>query len=131
MLLLRLPACQTLEDSAATPTTSSLDRAPRARPDDGKDRKTITPDATPADKTRSETVYMEGTGRFVGEQPVRARPLAGAPDNDAVTLNLVNVPAPQAAKTVLGDMLGIKYSVDPGIERKITIQTPTPVPHHL
>ncbi len=70
---------------------------------------------------------MEGTGRFVGEQRVRARALAGAPDDDGVTLNLVNVPAPQAAKTVLGDMLGIKYTVDPGIEGKITIQTPNPV----
>lgn len=33
----------------------------------------------------------------------------------------------QAAKTVLGDILGVKYTVDPGIEGKITIQTPKPV----
>jgi general secretion pathway protein D len=128
MLLLSLPACQTLEDGVATSALSGgWDRAPRARPDDGRGPKTTPLDATSADKTRSETVYMEGTGRFVGEQPARARPLAGARDDDAVTLNLVNVPAPQAAKTVLGDMLGIKYTVDPGIEGKITIQTPNPV----
>jgi general secretion pathway protein D len=35
--------------------------------------------------------------------------------------------SPQAAKTVLGDILGVKYIVDPGIEGKITIQTPKPV----
>jgi general secretion pathway protein D len=39
----------------------------------------------------------------------------------------VNVPAPRAAKTVLGDILAVKYTVDPGIEGKITIQTPKPV----
>ena len=44
-----------------------------------------------------------------------------------MALNLVNVPAPQAAKTVLGDILGVKYTVDPSIEGKITIQTPNPV----
>ena len=37
------------------------------------------------------------------------------------------MPAPQAAKTVLGDILSVKYTVDPGIEGKITIQTPKPV----
>ena len=44
-----------------------------------------------------------------------------------MTLNLVNVPAPQAAKTVLGDILGVKYTVDPSIEGEITIQAPNPV----
>jgi general secretion pathway protein D len=34
---------------------------------------------------------------------------------------------PQAAKTVLGGILGARYTVDPGIEGKITIQTPKPV----
>jgi len=40
--------------------------------------------------------------------------------------NLVNVPAPQAAKTILGDILAVKYTVDPGIEGKVAIQTPKP-----
>jgi general secretion pathway protein D len=106
ILLLSVPACQTLDDGVATPAlTNSWDRAPRARLDDGKGRKNLPVDATAADKTPGDTVYMEGTGRFVGEQPARARALAAAPDDDAVTLNLVNVPAPQAAKSILGDML--------------------------
>jgi len=41
--------------------------------------------------------------------------------------NLVNVSAPQAAKTVLGGILGVKYTVDATIEGRITIQTPSPV----
>src|SRR5262249_36554117 len=46
---------------------------------------------------------------------------------DGVTLNLVNMPAPQAAKTILGDILAVRYTVDPGVEGKVTIQTPRPV----
>jgi general secretion pathway protein D len=70
---------------------------------------------------------IEGSGRFVGEPPAGA---VGRPSEDVadgVTLNLVNVPAPQAAKTILGDILSVKYTVDPGIEGKITVQTPKPV----
>jgi general secretion pathway protein D len=44
-----------------------------------------------------------------------------------VTLNLVNVPISQAAKTVLGDLLAVKYTLDPSLEGKITLQTPGPV----
>ena len=123
-----MSACQTFEDGIATPAaTNTWDRVPRARLDDGKSRKGSSASAASADTTRGETTYLEGTGRFVGEQPLRARPFAPEASEDGVTLNLVNVPAPQAAKTILGDMLGIKYTVDPAIEGKITIQTPNPV----
>jgi general secretion pathway protein D len=73
------------------------------------------------------TTFVEGTGRFVGEPATGAIRASGEAAGDGVTLNLVNVPAPQAAKIVLGDMLSVKYTVDPGIEGKITIQTPKPV----
>jgi general secretion pathway protein D len=39
----------------------------------------------------------------------------------------VNVPAPQAAKTVLGDIFALDYTIDPSISGKVTIQTPKPV----
>jgi general secretion pathway protein D len=74
-----------------------------------------------------ESTFIEGSGRFVGELPTAA---VGRPSDevtDGVTLNLVNVPVPQAAKTVLGDILTVKYTVDPGIDGKVTIQTPKPV----
>jgi general secretion pathway protein D len=128
ILLLSLPACQTLDEAVGTSlATTGWERAPSARIDDGKSRKTRTADPASTDAPRGETVYMEGTGRFVGDQPPRTRPFASGVGDDNVTLNLVNVPASQAAKTVLGDMLGIKYTVDPGIEGRITIQTPAPV----
>ena len=44
-----------------------------------------------------------------------------------MTLNLVNVPTSQAAKTVLGDVLGVKYTIDPSVKGDITVQTPKPL----
>jgi general secretion pathway protein D len=67
------------------------------------------------------------TCRFIGEPPTGATARASEDVTDGVTINLVNVPASQAAKTILGDILSVKYTVDPGIEGKITIQTPKPV----
>jgi type II secretory pathway component GspD/PulD (secretin) len=70
---------------------------------------------------------VDGTGRFVGAPSPAAKQAVADASGEGVTLNLVNVPAPQAAKTVLGDILGVKYTVDPTIEGKVTIQTPSPV----
>jgi general secretion pathway protein D len=74
-----------------------------------------------------QSTVIEGSGRFVGEPPTSSISRSSEDVVDSVTLNLVNVPAPQAAKTILGDILSVRYTVDPGIEGKITIQTPKPV----
>jgi general secretion pathway protein D len=71
--------------------------------------------------------FLNGTGRFIGDPPSTG---LSPPDKSesTVTLNLAGVSVPQAAKAVLGDIYGVKYTVDPGIEGKVTIQTPQPVP---
>jgi general secretion pathway protein D len=73
------------------------------------------------------STVVEGTGRFVGEPPSGATRSSGEAGDDGVTLNLVNVPARDAAKTILGDILSVKYTIDPSVEGRITIQTPKPV----
>lgn len=80
-----------------------------------------------ADTRGSSSTVIVGSGRFVGDPATGS--ISGTSDEvaDGVTINLVNVPAPQAAKTILGDILAVKYTVDPGIEGKITIQTPRPI----
>ncbi|HLH91728.1 MAG TPA: type II secretion system secretin GspD [Xanthobacteraceae bacterium] len=77
--------------------------------------------------TRSEpATYFNGTGNFIG--PDRPPPLTGADQaHGTVTLNLVNVSVPQAAKTILSDVLAVKYTIDPAIKGQVTIQTPNPV----
>ena len=118
-------ACQTIDDP---PVINTWHPAPLARVDPPPSRPRATTGAPLlADRPAASPTIIEGTGRFVGAPapPGQASATDGA--GDGVTINLVNVPAPQAAKTVLGDILGVKYTVDPGIEGKITIQTPTPV----
>jgi general secretion pathway protein D len=44
-----------------------------------------------------------------------------------VVLNLAGVPLQQAAKTVLGDLIGVNYVIDPRLEGAITVQTTRPV----
>ena len=70
--------------------------------------------------------FILGSGRFVGE-PAQAPRTSAEDVKDGVTVNLVNVPIPQAAKTILSDILAVKYTIDPGIEGKVTIQTPRPI----
>lgn len=78
------------------------------------------------DRPAGQAIVFEGSGRFVGDPPTGATSSADA-GPDGVTVNLVNVPASQAAKAILGDMLSVKYSVDPTIDGRVTIQTPKPV----
>lgn len=46
---------------------------------------------------------------------------------DAVTLNLVDLPASQAAKIVIGDIMGADFVIDPKIDAKVTVHTANPV----
>jgi general secretion pathway protein D len=128
---LSLSACQTMDSQPAASAWGSA-AAPQPTAEQAYARPTRTASrfgGSPllADTRGGNSTVIEGTGRFVGEPPTGS--LSAAPEEavDGVTINLVNVPAPQAAKTVLGDILSVRYTVDPGIEGKITIQTPRPV----
>ena len=123
--VLGLSACQTIDDA---PTSSSWSSSPSIRTSEWQSRPDRTSSAPLLANTRGgQSTVIEGSGRFVGEPPTGAIGRPSEDVTDGVTLNLVNVPAPQAAKTILGDILSVKYTVDPGIEGKITIQTPKPV----
>jgi general secretion pathway protein D len=80
----------------------------------------------PAEAEDTKTSYVLGSGRFIGEPP-QTKVAAAEEVKDGVTINLVNVPIPQAAKSILSDTLAVKYTIDPGIEGKVTIQTPKPI----
>jgi general secretion pathway protein D len=134
---LALAGCQTTQqDTTINPWPSVQQTRPGTNGNDiaattarkSNDTATL---ATPVNSPDSKISLLTGTGRFIGD-PVSAvedpvdRP---ADKNDStVTLNLAGVSVPQAAKAVLGDVLGVKYTVDPGIDGKVTIQTPQPIP---
>jgi general secretion pathway protein D len=69
-----------------------------------------------------------GTGQFLATDGQIARTKTDSGE-DAVTLNLVNVPVAQAAKAVLGDILGLNYTVSDKVTGNVTIQTSKPISH--
>ena len=131
LFVLSASGCQTIDDEGAinswnpSPIPRHSDEAPHRSSSGGT--------ALLGNEPAGKSTIIEGTGRFIGEpsasEGISAQQDHSTPEGtaDNVTLNLVNVPAPQAAKTVLGDILAVRYTVDPGIEGKITIQTPKPV----
>lgn len=76
--------------------------------------------ALPAPTSQAVAVLDSGDGRMIGGSPPKQK-LAGSEAN--VILNLSNVPLQQAAKTVLGDMVGVNYVVDPRVDGVISVQT--------
>jgi general secretion pathway protein D len=123
---LGLSACQTFDDA---PTSDSWSVVPSVKTSGFVPSRSDRTGGAPllANARGGPSTIIEGSGRFVGELPTGS--IGTSPEDvvDGVTLNLVNVPAQQAAKSILGDILSVRYTVDPSIEGKVTIQTPKPV----
>lgn len=80
--------------------------------------------ALPTPGSQAVPITESGDGRMIGGSSMRHKPdNAGA----TVVLNLSSVPLQQAAKTVLGDMVGVNYLIDPRVDGVITVQTTQPV----
>ena len=78
----------------------------------------------PSPSSQAVAVIDGGSGSMIGGTYSK-RKTAGADGN--VVLNLASVPLQQAAKTVLGDMIGVNYVVDPRVDGVISVQTTRPV----
>ena len=78
----------------------------------------------PSGSSRAVAVTEGGSGQMIGGASSGQK--ASASDANVV-LNLSSVPLQQAAKTVLGDMIGVNYVVDPRVDGVITVQTTQPV----
>ena len=124
-LALALSACQTTDD---TPSINTWNSAPSVRMIDNQSRADrLGGSPLLANDRGGKTTIIEGTGRFVGDPLIDIIKASTDAGDGGVTLNLLNVPTAQAAKTILGDILSVKYAVDPKVDGKITIQTPNPV----
>jgi general secretion pathway protein D len=119
-LALLLSACQSVTDTA--PLLSSWGSGPLSDP--GPERAAAN-QSPPGQQGTTRTTYVEGTGRFLGGEP--SHETGAHSSREGITLNLVNVPTAEAAKSVLGDILAVSYSVDPSVNGNVTIQTPKPV----
>ena len=127
-MMVAAAGCGTLEDGL---TVNEWKRAPLAQvSDDGKPvgpRVQGIPLLPPvSDPKATRSVVSPGTGQLISSGSRRKSsppPSAG----EGVTLNLVNTSIAESAKTILGDILGLNYSVNPNLAGRITIQTSTPV----
>jgi general secretion pathway protein D len=77
-------------------------------------------------RTAGKAIVSNGTGKLVGSGRTRSEATEPVGD-DGVTLNLVNLPISQAAKIVIGDIMGADFVVDPKIDGKVTVHTANPV----
>jgi general secretion pathway protein D len=82
--------------------------------------------APATDKAAKPEFVSRGSGQFTGtsDAVVAARTFKGA---DGVTINLLNAPVAQAAKTILGDILKADYVIGDKVSGTVTIQTSAPV----
>jgi general secretion pathway protein D len=80
--------------------------------------------ALPSPSSQAVATTEAGDGQMIGGSSMRRR--VGTSEANVV-LNLSSVPLQQAAKTVLGDMIGVNYVVDPRVDGVVSIQTTQPV----
>ena len=80
--------------------------------------------AVPTGSSRAVPMSEPGSDQFIAAPQGKGN--ARTADGNVV-LNLSGVPLQQAAKTVLGDLIGVNYVVDPRVEGAITVQTTRPV----
>jgi len=80
--------------------------------------------ALPSPSSQAVATQDNGNGRMIGGALPGQKGVG--PDGNVV-LNLSSVPLQQAAKTVLGDMIGVNYVVDPRVDGVVTVQTTRPV----
>ncbi|MBV8978367.1 MAG: type II secretion system secretin GspD [Alphaproteobacteria bacterium] len=73
--------------------------------------------------TQNPSAVYPGTQSFTAPQPVHRKP-AGPSD---VSLNFPNADVHEVAKAILGDILGLNYSVDPSATGTVTVVTAEPV----
>ena len=81
--------------------------------------------ATPEREPRPAQFYQPGTGVFVG-QPQPQSP-ATIQDGGNITLNFENTNLREVVKVILGDLLNVNYSIDPGVQGAVTLQTSEPL----
>jgi general secretion pathway protein D len=80
--------------------------------------------ALPQPSSQAVATTERGDGQLIGAS---SRRQGGGSSTANVVLNLSSVPLQQAAKTVLGDMIGVNYLVDPRVDGVVSVQTTQPV----
>jgi general secretion pathway protein D len=123
MLSLALGACGTDRFAQRPPAwADTLHEASRPLEIEQPVEAAAPPPAETADRTRRDLgFYRPGSGVMVAPAPVVAD--ARPQEDGDVKLNFQNANLLEVIKVVLGDMLGISYTVDPSVQGTVSMQT--------
>jgi general secretion pathway protein D len=119
---------------ALSACTSST--APKPRAEAPEDRDTIYRDEPapvplvlpPAGggQVRAAPFSGQGSGQLIGRPP--GQPQRGIVESpNGISLNFVNADVRDVARSVLGEMLGLTYTIDPQAQGQVTIETSRPI----
>ncbi|MDQ6870089.1 MAG: type II secretion system protein GspD, partial [Pseudomonadota bacterium] len=77
---------------------------------------------------RPQLYYGSSGGQATGPAAASPGPGAGTAPGDGVNLNFEDSPVSAVAKVILGDILGVGYSIDPRVQGTISLSSGRPVP---
>ena len=80
--------------------------------------------ATPNTANASRPAVFPGAGQATVAEPA---PRDAAPSGDGYDLNFENAPVATVAKVILGDILGVGYTIDPRVQGTVTLASGRPV----
>jgi len=95
----------------------AIDLSPRSLAQGGTD-------ATASQRPRAMVIEGRGAGPANGEAE---QPLP-APGSEGFELNFENTPVTTVAKVILGDILGLGYTIDPRVQGTVSLASGRPVP---
>jgi general secretion pathway protein D len=81
--------------------------------------------ATPNTANAARPGVFAGAGEVTVAQPLQRD---AAPSGDGYDLNFENAPVATVAKVILGDILGVGYTIDPRVQGTVTLASGRPVP---
>jgi general secretion pathway protein D len=126
LLAVWLGSCETKTNSTSAPVPS-LSSASKDNADAAP-----TPLATGLEKAARSSPVLAGPEIYHGKATRTAKSTSGQKfeisDGGDVTLNFVNADVREAIDTVLGDILGVTYVVDPRVTGTVTMRTTKPIP---
>jgi general secretion pathway protein D len=129
LALVLLGACDRRPASTPPLATDAATLAQAAQPDRAPRGPAATPPATPLAAApaapRIRSGVFPATGPLLGSPPARGVREANGGE---VQLNFVAVPVADVARAVLGDVLGLAFTVDANADAEITLETARPVP---
>ena len=100
-------------------------RQPRTEPTTGRRAPQDAERRTRAGTGRAADTVIRGSGRFLGPAASRVD-VDTTPEGD-VTLNFVNADIREVVRSVLGQILRLNYTIDPGVQGVVTLQTSRPL----